>query len=288
MTEPQPHPHPHQSASRGASDAATALAITENIPVGTYVMAVGPEGLARFTFVSERWLRMLQLERQAVLADPSLAFERFHPDELAAFSALHNQAVAEKKPLFWEGRLQVEGVTSWVRIESNPRPNPAGETIWEGVMVDITSQQQVREELERERALLDTVLSHINAHVYMRHLQQMVNQALERADRYGEVLSLILCDIDNFKAINDLHGHHIGDQVLIDFSRRILRQLRRSDAFGRWGGEEFLLLLPSTGGAAALALAERLPEQSQDAWLQRVDAALYAAKAAGRNAVHAA
>jgi diguanylate cyclase (GGDEF)-like protein len=146
-----------------------------------------------------------------------------------------------------------------------------------------------------------------------RHLELLVNHEMERGERTGEPASLILCDIDNFKAINDLYGHHVGDQVLVDFSRRILRQVRRCDAFGRWGGEEFLLLLPSTGRDAALALAQLLcqgiaasdfspvgtvtasfgvaqhrPQESQDAWLQRLDAALYAAKAAGRNGVHAA
>jgi len=141
----------------------------------------------------------------------------------------------------------------------------------------------------------------------------LIGQAIQRADRYGEALCLILCDIDNFKAINDQHGHHSGDQVLITFSARIQQQLRSSDAFGRWGGEEFLLLVPHCSADAGLSLArqlrelvaanpfpqagrvtasfgvaERLPQEPEEAWLQRVDAALYAAKAAGRNQVRGA
>lgn len=71
-------------------------------------------------------------------------------------------------------------------------------------------------------------------------------------------LALLLCDIDHFKRINDTHGHKAGDLVLQDFHRRALGVTRSSDSICRWGGEEFLILLPDTDKAGALQLAERL------------------------------
>ena len=70
-------------------------------------------------------------------------------------------------------------------------------------------------------------------------------------------VALLFLDIDNFKAINDQHGHPVGDQVLIEFCQRIQRHLRRGECFGRWGGEEFMVLLPNADVEGARHFAER-------------------------------
>ena len=136
---------------------------------------------------------------------------------------------------------------------------------------------------------------------------------MSRSDRHDEPLTIILCDLDQFKTINDRYGHLIGDLVLNEFCRRIQSILRKGDCLGRWGGEEFILLLPHCPQQAGLALAEklrtaieatpfelagsvtasfgvgqRLRAEPELSWLQRVDEALYAAKRAGRNRVMAA
>lgn len=131
----------------------TAYEVTENIPVGTYVLESDPHGHAQFTFTSERWLRMLDLCRKDVMADPSLAFRAVHPDDQAEFLRLNEQVIANKEPLYWEGRIVVRGETRWVTIESVPRNHPDGGTIWEGVMVDITerklAEEKIRESVKR-------------------------------------------------------------------------------------------------------------------------------------------
>lgn len=141
---------------------------------------------------------------------------------------------------------------------------------------------------------------------------------LERARRYRHPISVLMIDIDHFKAINDTHGHAVGDQVLCAIAKRMLAGLRRSDIAGRYGGEEFAMVLPETDAeAAARVVGERLRaavaglpvdtaeggltvtisvgvaavrtgrETLLDA-LSRADAALYAAKRAGRNQVMSA
>lgn len=134
----------------------------------------------------------------------------------------------------------------------------------------------------------------------------------ERWKRYGTAFSLLLLDMDHFKRINDQWGHQVGDKVLADFSTQASATLRRIDRLGRYGGEEFLVLLPQSQGAAARATAERLrhiadqsldglqhpgctisvgvatvhaTDTSVDALLARADAALYQAKNGGRNRV---
>ena len=131
-----------------------------------------------------------------------------------------------------------------------------------------------------------------------------------RAHRYGLELALVIFDIDHFKRVNDIYGHQAGDLVLAGVSRLVREHLRDSDGIGRWGGEEFLILTPSTDVHEAAALAEKLrrliaiesfPEIDSvtasfgvsglrrgdvlEHLVQRADRALYRAKECGRNRV---
>ncbi|MES2821676.1 MAG: GGDEF domain-containing protein, partial [Pseudomonadota bacterium] len=83
-------------------------------------------------------------------------------------------------------------------------------------------------------------------------------QQIHRAERYGHPLSLVLLDIDAFKAINDNHGLRVGDGVLCSLARLLARNLRESDQLCRWGGEAFLVLIPHSDPHQALQLAQRL------------------------------
>jgi diguanylate cyclase (GGDEF)-like protein len=79
-----------------------------------------------------------------------------------------------------------------------------------------------------------------------------------RADRLETTLTIVLADLDDFKAINDLHGHATGDDVLREFARVLRATVRDSDLAGRWGGEEFLMLLPGADAIGAAQLADRV------------------------------
>ncbi len=156
----------------------------------------------------------------------------------------------------------------------------------------------------RELSLTDTLTKLANR---MR-LDGALNDELQRAERYGTGFSVILADIDYFKRINDLHGHLAGDAALARVARVIAESCRRSDIVGRWGGDEFLIILPQTGIEAAALDAEKLrtiipanhatgtytcsfgvtsfqPGDTSDTLIGRVDAALYKAKELGRNRV---
>ena len=138
----------------------------------------------------------------------------------------------------------------------------------------------------------------------------MAASELERSIRFNQPVSLIFLDIDHFKQINDAHGHQAGDAVLCELVQVIGVAARSSDMLFRWGGEEFLILAPSTGyrsGAVVAArirdgveqhrfegvgrvtisagVAEHLEAESVEVWFRRADEALYRAKHDGRNRV---
>ncbi|AJC67949.1 diguanylate cyclase [Dickeya zeae EC1] len=141
-------------------------------------------------------------------------------------------------------------------------------------------------------------------------VQEIARQEMDRLERYGYPVSLLMFDLDHFKKVNDDYGHATGDEVLKAFAHIARTTLRSTDVLGRWGGEEFVAILPSTGIGGAILTAERIRQalesqrfsnglqvttsigiavcQSSDhweSWLSRADSALYRAKAAGRNRI---
>jgi diguanylate cyclase (GGDEF)-like protein len=182
--------------------------------------------------------------------------------------------------------------------------------------------QRISNQLEQRNRQLDELNRQINAvaihdqltGLYNRHfiVDQLVRQ-FESYMRYGNPCSIVMVDIDHFKQVNDRYGHAVGDKVLVAFSRLMESMMRQGDLIGRYGGEEFLLILPMTDLAAASQLARRIrarlaseplidqpvmlvvtasfgvaqirSAESIDDWLQRSDQAMYSAKEHGRNCV---
>jgi len=172
-----------------------------------------------------------------------------------------------------------------------------------GVLVQLHTQQAAR--LERD-ANTDVLTGLPNR----RFLHAQLESEFERAVRYHRTFSVVMLDIDHFKAINDTFGHGVGDAILQEVAELLKAQARTLDTAGRWGGEEFLLLLPELPLENACEVAERLrtligahtfahgepltvslgvaefaPQETLPALLARADRALYDAKTRGRNRV---
>lgn len=140
--------------------AQAALAITEAIPVGTYTMVLRPGAdLAQFSFMSERFLEICGLERQAAAADPLLAFACVHPDDYDAWLALNADTFARKLPFKGKCRVVVRGQVRWILAESVPRDLADGSVVWEGVISDITEQVQAEQKLRDQEQELRRMLS---------------------------------------------------------------------------------------------------------------------------------
>ena len=147
-----------------------------------------------------------------------------------------------------------------------------------------------------------------------RYMYQQLDRMIKKIKRYKRPYSLLLCDLDHFKSINDDHGHSCGDMVLVETASRMKSSLRNEDIAARWGGEEFLIILPETDSTAAYRVAEKLRRQlseqtfncndkqlkismsigvlqvnvnaRKEDLLNQVDDALYKAKHLGRNCTH--
>lgn len=173
----------------------------------------------------------------------------------------------------------------------------------------LNEQEKLSKELER-LATTDPLTGVWNR----RHLFALAEQEINRASRYQKPFSILMIDIDKFKKINDNYGHCVGDEVLIVMAKVTLRCLRQADFFGRFGGEEFVAVLPETNMDEAAIAADRIrqniakiviyaqqqplnitvsigiatyswEDKTIDTILQRADQALYLAKSQGRNRV---
>jgi diguanylate cyclase (GGDEF)-like protein len=120
--------------------------------------------------------------------------------------------------------------------------------------------------LQKNQAASDPLTGLLNRRAMYRNLEQ----ELERSDRYKKVFSIIIFDVDNFKAVNDSYGHFGGDHVLRGISDLMRRAIRQTDSISRWGGEEFLIILPETDLASAQVFAERVLNLMRKAQFGRV------------------
>jgi diguanylate cyclase (GGDEF)-like protein len=173
------------------------------------------------------------------------------------------------------------------------------------------SMQHLRREQERLRQAVET--DELTGLLSRATVLQLLDESLEVAKRKGQPLCLAMADLDHFKRINDEHGHLMGDQVLRGVASRVRSAIRDFDAAGRYGGEEFLLILENTSLHTAQQVAERVrrrvadgpvhlhelavpitisqglaevgPQDTAESLLARADQALYQAKLSGRNCV---
>jgi len=184
------------------------------------------------------------------------------------------------------------------------------------IIYDVTDVAVNRRQLQAANAELQRLSSTDRlTGLYNRgHWEEMLRLDYARHRRYDSQAALVMFDIDHFKSINDTYGHQVGDAVIQQVAELIRENLRDSDVAGRYGGEEFVVLLPDTDKQGALTFAERLrhaveshevqheqhrirftislgvadlsvPSSSHAQLIEWADSALYASKAAGRNRV---
>jgi diguanylate cyclase (GGDEF)-like protein len=181
---------------------------------------------------------------------------------------------------------------------------------------DVTDRKKSEDEKRRliERLEYLSRTDALTGLINRRALTDSLGYELDRAKRYGGELALILCDIDNFKEINDTFGHDTGDRALQTLSATLRTTLRKTDIAGRYGGDEFMLILPETSLAGAESLADKIlsavrnaglvfrdrtvrmslsigvtclagPDDTIDLLVKRADDAMYSSKQCGRNRV---
>jgi diguanylate cyclase (GGDEF)-like protein/PAS domain S-box-containing protein len=246
--------------------------------------------------------------RDLFYRDPDFIVSIVHPDDMAVFMEHRRDHYVKSTPpaevTFRIIRKDGDVRWSWHKCQAVH----SDEGIWQGRRTtnrDVTEQKRVEKQLYH-LSTTDALTGAYNRRMFI----DLLTRELQRAQRYGVVFSLLMFDIDRFKMVNDRYGHDAGDRVLVEVVEVSRKTIRSTDILSRWGGEEFMVLLPQTDEEEALAMGERLRKaiahhsfadvdaltisvgvtsliqrDSIYILLKRVDEALYAAKDGGRNRV---
>ncbi|WP_233224358.1 sensor domain-containing diguanylate cyclase [Thiomonas sp. X19] len=285
--------------------------LTNQVPGLVYQYRLSPQGLAAVTYASAGIRELYELTPEQVTQDPSLIERAIHPSDRAGYRASLAESAERLTPWHCEYRVRLptQGVR-WRLADARPSRLQDGSTVWHGFVTDITERKEAERQL-RLLASVDDLTQLPNQRSFMARMEQ----ELARLRRSPQARATVLmCDLDHFKRINDGYGHARGDLVLQHFAAILRSQLRKDDGVGRVGGEEFAVVLPGACPAEALLFASRVQKRTLDtpwvdggirialtvsigiatmladdadiaASLSRSDKALYRAKRAGRNRI---
>ncbi|MDY7116837.1 diguanylate cyclase [Halomonas sp. SSL-5] len=283
--------------------------IASQVPGALYQYRMAPDGSRSFPYFSQGIVELGGLPLEEIWGPGTeTAMSRILPEDAERVEAQTRHSAATLSQVHVEFRaLHADGSIRWIECRSTPQQEADGGILWTGILLDIT-QRKLAEARVQTMAITDGLTGITNR----QELGRLLEKEMARASRYASPLSLIMYDLDHFKRINDRFGHNSGDDVLKTVARLVNDSLRGIDHHGRWGGEEFMVLLPETGLAAASKVAEKLRRaiagqrfetlgtvtasfgvveladgEDSRSLVQRVDEALYRAKELGRNRVEA-
>jgi diguanylate cyclase (GGDEF)-like protein len=207
-----------------------------------------------------------EYEKSAVMASAAVIFLGFIPIGVVFAISITGPITKLRKMVKiisqgnWHQRVQVESFQEIAALAETF--NQMADKIKKSELEIQVKQLELQ---EKNRLLEKLATTDPLTYVYNRRfiLERLPNE-MAQASRYGEQLSTIMLDLDHFKRVNDTYGHSIGDQALLGVVEAINLTIRKADIMGRWGGEEFIIICPNTGKAAAAALAERIRQRVEE------------------------
>jgi len=291
-----------------------------------YFGLLHPGGRYDVLFAGPNLDRLMGGELPALDAEITAAWKsRIDPADLAAYHACEADLLAGR-PSQVDYRVHgFDGRTRWIRARVRPEQLGDGSVRFAGILSDITQQREAEDDLRaalgdlaeanakldaaRRRAVQLAMTDTLTGAANRRHVDRVLTDLLLTT---GPPVGVLLLDIDDFKEINDRHGHRVGDEVLVEVVRRLRSAVRPDDVVARWGGEEFLLLCRAERRESVRAIAERIRTgvgerpiataagdvpitvsvgavtsrgvvQAADPLIDAADAALLAAKRAGKD-----
>ncbi|HDZ08317.1 sensor domain-containing diguanylate cyclase [Pseudohongiella sp.] len=281
--------------------------IASQVPGALYQYRMAPDGERSFPYFSEGIVELGGLT-WAELSGPSIdpVMSHIHREDAALIETTVQRSARHLSHAHIEFRIHHgDGSHRWIESRATPQREEDGSVLWTGILLDITKRVEAEEKV-RLLAKTDGLTGINNRQEFNR----LLDQEIGRAARYGSPMALIMYDLDHFKRVNDRFGHDTGDDVLRKVAELTNQHIRGTDLHGRWGGEEFMVILPQTGLDAARDVAEKLrktiahyafnkvgavtasygvvelnPQENAKALAQRVDEAMYRAKERGRNRV---
>jgi diguanylate cyclase (GGDEF)-like protein/PAS domain S-box-containing protein len=286
--------------------------LLEFAPCVLYKYVLLPNSKGRLLYVSSGSNDLLGLHASDMMDDIDNFWNIVHPTDLARLQAEDNNANQQGE--FFVSDVRINNPSKgpiWVRLSSKPSDEfYEGHQVWTGYMVDTTDTKRLEAELE-ERARRDDMTQLWNKS----EIVNALSEELSRFERDNLPFSIMIMDLDHFKAINDNHGHLVGDDVLLKFTEIASSELREVDILGRFGGEEFLAIIHNASQEETMVIAERIRQsvektsfnegtttfsitvsigitevkkthkQTPEELIKRADDALYQAKQNGRNTI---
>jgi diguanylate cyclase (GGDEF)-like protein/PAS domain S-box-containing protein len=288
--------------------------LTKQLPGGLFQVVRRQDGRYATLYLSSGFSRMLELPEEMLLDDGSVFVRHIHEADRPLYLKALQHSAAKLEPLDLEFRVRTaSGEEKWLRATAEPEA--VGEEItWHGYIADISLRKRQQIEIE-ELAYFDP-LTHLPNR---RMLVDRLTQALAACGRRGDRGALLFIDLDNFKTLNDTHGHDIGDAFLAQVAGRLKETLRKSDTVARIGGDEFVVIAQELGRDHASAVSRGITIANQilgsfregfelgelrhqgsasigvvvfdgtdtrvEEILKQADLAMYQAKAAGRDGV---
>ncbi len=291
-------------------------AIVQFVPIGIFQI----DGDDKYVFVNPSWEYITGCSLTKALG--TNWWEVVHPEDQNMVFNYWAQAESDGKELLVDCRIiTAKKQIRWIRLQTNFLFDDSGKSTI-GSMEDITENKKSEAQKEKLIAELMEVKQELEIASRTDPLTHLLNRrgmeeklASEhiRMERSDKPFSLMICDIDFFKKVNDNYGHDTGDYILTQVSKTIAKYSRKQDVICRWGGEEFLVMVPETGLRGAVELAEKLRKQVEnevhifnsqkihitlslgvsciekgqqiDACIKQADLRLYSAKEGGRNKV---
>jgi diguanylate cyclase (GGDEF)-like protein len=258
---------------------------------------------------SDEIFRIFEIDPRKFPASYEGFLARVHPEDREKVDSAYRGSLENRSLYEVTHRLLMDdGRIKYVHEHGRSDFDEAGRPLRSiGTVQDVTERVELQQELHR-LATTDMLTGIHNRH----WLDEQLKREVITSRRYGSPLSIIMFDVDNFKSVNDSHGHEIGDKVLIHVASLAQDLIRNTDLFARWGGEEFMIMCTHSSVEGATLLAERIRntmeaarcecckglkitasfgvttyEKNDDteSFLKRADDALYKAKHSGKNCV---
>ena len=285
--------------------------LVEHVPAAVYIDVADPDVTdgGHLAYMSPQVTAILGYRPEELVDDPELWPSRIHPDDRAAALEAYEAHWRTGEPLRAEYRMLTrDGSEIWVRDEAYAMPDETQSgRVSQGLLIDVTDRKRLESRLIHD-ALHDPLTGLANRVLLRDHLER----AVARHGRRDGMAALLFVDLDDFKRVNDTYGHAAGDQILVQIAQRLVAAVRAEDVVARQSGDEFAVLLVDVDSRdETIHAAERLLRElrrpillggrsvvvggsvgialgaEQDATLEdlvtQADAAMYAAKAAGKD-----
>jgi diguanylate cyclase (GGDEF)-like protein len=287
------------------------------VPGIVYQFTMRPDGTYCMPFTSEAIRDFYGCSPEDVRDDFSPINRAILPQDLDKYLGSIEYSIKHITNWKCEYRVQIPGQSiRWMLGNAKPEKLDDGSITWYGFNTDITERKRAEAQLQeserryRKLSIIDDLTQLYNS----RHFYAQLEIEIERSNRYGQPLTLLLLDLDNFKTFNDKYGHVEGDYVLSQLGQVIKRCLRETDSAYRYGGEEFTIMLPMTTSKEGIVTAKRIqmelrkeafspvlgqevymtvsiglaqykPKEEMKKFVQRVDQLMYQAKKDGRDRI---